>query len=180
MAARVAQWIFAAFLALVGGYLAWLGVQLISLGGSFYYAPAGIGLIAVAALTAVRSAWGPRLYAIILAITVVWALFEVGFDLLQLLPRLAAFVVVGLWFLMPWSRAALRKGEGDAPSTGRWVAGALAAGALALVVASFQGYRVQEGTKNAVAANVQPITDWRNYGGTTLGTRFGQIEQIND
>ena len=180
MAARVAQWVFAAFLALVGGYLAWLGVQLISLGGSFYYAPVGIGLIAVAALTALRSAWGPRLYAIILAITVIWSLVEVGLDLLQLLPRLAAFVVVGLWFLMPWSRAAMRKSKGDQPNTGRWVGGAVAAGALALVVASFQGYHVQEGTKNTIASNIQPVTDWRAYGGTTLGTRFGQIDQIND
>jgi membrane-bound PQQ-dependent dehydrogenase (glucose/quinate/shikimate family) len=184
MAARVAQWIFAAFLALVGVYLAWLGIKLISLGGSPYYAPVGVGLILVAALAAIGNVWGPRLYAAIVAITVVWSLFEVGFDLIQLLPRLAAFLVVGLWFLSPWSRAAMRKGEGAQPGpnmgSGRWVGGAIAAGALALVVASFQGYHVQEGTKNAVASNVQPVTDWRNYGGTTLGTRFGQIDQINE
>ncbi len=181
MAARMAQWVFAAFLALVGAYLAWLGVKLIGLGGSYYYAPVGLGLIAVAVLLVLRNVWGPRLYAIITAITAVWALLESGFDLLALLPRLAAFLVVGLWFLSPWSRAAMRNNDGGAePSTGRWVGGSIALGALALVIASFQGYHVEQGTTNAVAANVQPVTDWRAYGGTTLATRFGQIDQINE
>ena len=96
MAARIVQWIFAAFLLVTGGYLAIRGVDLIGLGGSWYYALAGVALIAVAVLISIRNAWGPRVYAGIVAITVVWAIAEAGLDLMALLPRLDAWLVVGL------------------------------------------------------------------------------------
>jgi membrane-bound PQQ-dependent dehydrogenase (glucose/quinate/shikimate family) len=182
MAARIAQWIFSAFLVLVGGYLAVRGVQLIGLGGSWYYAIVGAGLIAVAALLVLRSPWGPRLYAIILGATVFWAIWEAeGLDLLALLPRLAAFIAVGLWFLTPWHRAAMRAPSDETPrSAGAlWVGGATALGAAILAVAAMQPYPA-EPFERADASAVEPSsTDWRAYGKTEGGTRFAEVQQVN-
>jgi len=169
---------FAAALASIGLYLVWKGGELVSLGGSIYYLAMGLGLIAVGALLVLRNPWGPRLFAAMLAVTVVWSIFEAGIDFLALLPRLAAWIVVGLWFLMPWHKAAMRTSPDATPqSGGRWVGFAALAAALLLVLAGVQGYSVVPGTDNKVAG--PGIADWRNYGGVPGGQRFAQLDQIN-
>ena len=171
---------FAAALGSIGFYLLSGGIQLASLGGSLYYPIVGAVLIASAGLLVLRNAWGARLYAIVVAVTVIWSFFEAGLDFIALLPRLAAFIVVGLWFVMPWHRAAMRK-EGDAPPQpgGLFVAGASLAGVLLLAVAAFQGYKVEEGTRNTVAAGAPAAADWKHYGNNEGGQRFAQVDQIN-
>ena len=188
MAVRVVQWIFAVFLLAVGGYLAVRGWDLISLGGSWYYAITGVGLVLVAVLTAIGSLWAPRLWALIVAATIVWAIYESGLDLLALLPRLAAFVAVGLWFAMPWTRAHFSKAApmGDADYGGappkrpfRWPELTSLAGLAVLILAGMQPWKVEQGSKFEVAANVPAVTDWRFYGNVAEGQRFAQIDQIN-
>lgn len=169
---------FASALVSIGLYLVWKGGELVGLGGSIYYLLMGLGLIAVGALLVLRNPWGPRLFAIMLAITVVWSIFEAGIDFLALLPRLAAWIVVGLWFLMPWHKAAMRTSPDTAPqSGGRWVGAAALAAVLLLALAGIQGYSVVPGTDNKVAG--PGLTDWRNYGGVPGGQRFAQLDQIN-
>ncbi len=177
MATRIAQWAFCALLLAIGLTLAIQGAQLISLGGSWYYSLAGVGAIAVAVLTAIRNAWGPRLYAAILAVTVVWSIAEAGLDLMALLPRLAAWIVVGAWFLSPWHGAAMRTHSVGSISGAKWVGAAQAAGILLLAVAAMQHGKVVEGTR-ATLADASPVTDWRNYGASTKGTRFVALDQI--
>jgi quinoprotein glucose dehydrogenase len=169
---------FAAALASIGLYLVWKGGELVSLGGSFYYLLMGLGLLATGALLALRNPWGPRVFAAMIVITIVWSIFEAGLDFVALLPRLAAWVVVGLWFLTPWHKAAMRTSPDATPqSGGRWVGGAALAGFLLLALAGIQGYSVVEGTNNKVAGS--GVTDWRYYGGVAGGQRFAQLDQIN-
>ncbi len=169
---------FAAFLAVVGAYCLYLGVILLTLGGSFTYVLTGAALLASAYFILMRKSLGALIYAGTVAFWVVWSILEAGLDFVALLPRLAAFVVVGLWFLSPWYSAAMGKTKETPKATGgRWVGFASLAGALLLVVGALQGYSVVEGTKNDVAGN--GITDWRNYGGVPEGQRFAQIDQIN-
>jgi quinate dehydrogenase (quinone) len=80
VAARVWLWILGAVLAVAG--LAFLigGAKLISLGGSWYFALAGIGLLASGLQTVRRHRSGAWLYLLTFAATVVWALCEVGLD----------------------------------------------------------------------------------------------------
>jgi membrane-bound PQQ-dependent dehydrogenase (glucose/quinate/shikimate family) len=171
---------FAAALAAIGIYLVWMGATLIGLGGNWYYLLAGLATIATAALIFLRNPLAPLVYAGVLAVTVVWSLFEAGLDFIQLLPRLAAWTVVGLWFLSPWYKSGMRKtAELPPPRGGRWVGFAALASVLVLAVAGMQGYSVVEGTKNEVAANAPAVTDWRNYGGVSEGQRFAQLTQIN-
>jgi quinoprotein glucose dehydrogenase len=169
---------FAAALASIGFYVVWKGGELVSLGGSFYYLLIGLGLIATAALLYLRNPWGPRIFAIMLAVTVGWSILEAGIDFVALLPRLAAWIVVGLWFLTPWHKAAMRVSPDAAPqSGGRWVGFAALAAVLLLALAGVQGYSVVPGTDNKVAG--AGATDWRYYGGVAGGQRFAAIDQIN-
>jgi quinoprotein glucose dehydrogenase len=180
VAARIAQWVFAGFLALIAVYLLVYGIQLIGLGGSWYYALSGAALAAVAVLLVLRNSWGPRVYAGILVATVIWSLFEAGLDFLPLLARLGAWLAVGLWFLTPWHRAAMRKGEEThADGGGLWVGGGLVAGLVLLIAGAVQGYQVEEVSRQAAAATPAQGADWRNYGNTPGGTRFSPATQIN-
>jgi membrane-bound PQQ-dependent dehydrogenase (glucose/quinate/shikimate family) len=171
---------FAALLACVGAYLAVKGGQLIGLGGSPYYVIAGVGLIVIAVLHVLRSPWAARLYALLLAATLVWSVFEAGLDFWALMARLAAFLVVGLWFLAPWTAALYRGRAPGRPRLGHaaWNLGATVVGVLLLVVAAFQSGPVQAGSDFG-HPKTPAVTDWRAYGGTTLSTRFAESDQIN-
>jgi glucose dehydrogenase len=172
---------FAAFLLAISSYLCVKGGQLVSIGGSPYYVLTGAALILVAVLLMLRSVWSARLYAAVVGVTVVWSLLEAGLDFWPLLARLAAFLVVGLWFFAPWTRAHFQTpAKKDLPRLGyaRWNLGAWIAGAAVLVMAAFQGWTVEPGSKFATSAG-PGVADWRNYGGPTLGTRFVELDQIN-
>lgn len=170
---------FAAALIMIGAYLLWFGAQLLMLGGSFYYALAGLALIGSAVLLIMRRPLGVMIYSGIVAVTVIWSVMEAGLDFVAVLPRVAAWIVVGLWFLSPWHRTAMGKtAETRIDTGGRWVGFASLVGVLLLAVSAMQGYSVVEGTKNDVAAGT-PVTDWRSYGGVPEGHRFAQLDQIN-
>jgi membrane-bound PQQ-dependent dehydrogenase (glucose/quinate/shikimate family) len=174
-ASHIAQWAFSALVALVGADLALRGSQLISLGGSWYYMLAGIGLLVIAGLTVSRSPWAPRVYALLLATTLAWAFAEAGLDLLGLLPRLAAFLAAGLWFAMPWTRTWFRNGADTKPF--RWTEIVSALGVALLAASTFQGYRVEHMTLTPVAGEAS--ADWRAYGNGPGGQRFVATDQIN-
>ncbi|MAK61088.1 MAG: hypothetical protein CMK09_08935 [Ponticaulis sp.] len=133
MISRVLNWLFAAFLLSVGLYLTIRGWTLVSLGGSWYYVLAGLGLLGVVALLMLRNGAAGMLYAVITFATLVWSIPEAGIDLLALLPRLMAWIVVGLWFFTLWYRAHVKSAGG-----GIFVAGASGLAALLLVISAFQ------------------------------------------
>ncbi len=99
--------LFAALLMLVGLPLLAGGVWLAALGGSLYYVVAGVALASSAILLWRGRAAGAWIYALLLAGTVAWALWEVGLDYWQLLPRIGLFAVLGLWLATPWARRGL-------------------------------------------------------------------------
>ncbi|WP_435169395.1 glucose dehydrogenase [Falsirhodobacter sp. 1013] len=76
-------------LALFGG-----GIWLIVLGGSWYYALAGFGLMVTAWLLARQRRAALPLYVVIWLLTVIWAFWEVGLDVWAQVPRLVAPTVV--------------------------------------------------------------------------------------
>ena len=99
--------IFAALLLLVGLVFAGGGIQLALLGGSLYYVIAGAALIVSAILLWSGSRIGAWLFLIILLGTWVWAIWEVGLDGWQLMPRVLFLTVLGLWLLAPRARRGL-------------------------------------------------------------------------
>ena len=99
--------VFAVILILIGLTLAVGGVRLVTLGGSFYYALAGLAILASGVLLWRRDRRGSLVYGVLLAATLLWSFYEVGVDLWALAPRVLALVVIGAWFLTPWLRRSL-------------------------------------------------------------------------
>ena len=91
-------------LALLGG-----GVWLVSLGGSPYYALAGLVLAVVAVLLYRASATAWWVYAALLLSTLAWSLWEVGLDWWGLAARGDVFFLVGLLLITPWVARRLSK-----------------------------------------------------------------------
>ncbi len=177
---KIANWAFAALLVLIGGYLAIRGIELISLGGAKIYLLKGAVAIAVGALLALRQPWTGRIYAGLLLLVVVWSVWEAGFDLMALLPRVWLWLALGVWFVTPWYSAYMRGDEETSPVRGDliWVGGAGVLGVLLLGVGALQGYRVEEGTRVEVAS-APAVTDWKAYGNSPGGTRFAEVTQVN-
>ncbi|WP_108812161.1 outer membrane protein assembly factor BamB family protein [Sphingorhabdus sp. Alg231-15] len=180
---NILRWTVAILFLLIGLLLTLGGGFLVYLGGSFYYTLAGIASLAVAFFTIRRSAKAFWVYAGLLVATLIWSVFEAELHFLALLPRLAMWLGLGIWFLTPWYRQSLinrKDSEADValPPNRWWIGGPALASVLLLIVASLQGYvRNSEGTVrngDAVAA----ADDWRHYGNTEGGTRFATVNDI--
>lgn len=172
---RLGTWVFAAILVAVGATLLIGGAILTASGGSPYYLVAGV-LVLVSAVGLFRrrrfAAWS---FGALLAGTIAWSVWEVGFDSWALMPRLVGPAVVGLFFLLP----GLKRASGDAP---RWWVGAPAVLALLLVAgAVVRSETAESGLPGARA--VPPLAgaaqDWRHFGNDSAGTRYAAIDQIN-
>lgn len=180
MSSRFFHWLFAALLCFIALYLIALGGYLAYLGGSSYYLIAGVATALVAVLVIQGNSLARAAYGGIIAVTLIWALWESGLDLLALLPRTAAWLVLGIWFLTPWYEKSLKLH----PNSGRPIRKSFLlypsiATVLALAIASGQGYTHNDtGTVQAIS-DLSPTTDWRHYGNSAGGTRFAEVDQIN-
>jgi len=97
----VLERVFALGLALLGVLLVAGGLQLLRLGGSPWYAAAGIALLALASLAWRGHAHAGAGYAAFLLATSAWAIWESGSHAWALTARLALPALLGLWFLVP-------------------------------------------------------------------------------
>ena len=175
---------YALLLGLIGLYLAIEGGRLLGLGGSAYYLLTGLAVIASGILLAQRRRLGAWLYGAMLFATLVWALWEVGWNGWALMPRIVAPTVLGLALLLPWVRRALTD-----PRPFRWtillggtVAAALLGTAVHAVVPPlvYPDPLYQAGVGPASAATPVPAGDgqWLHYGNDIGGSRFSALDQI--
>lgn len=155
------------------------GGKLLSLGGSAYYLIAGTGIAASGMLLAMRRGAALWLYALILIATLLWALWEVGLDWWQLVPRVAILALIGIIMLLPWWRKPLHSRGGSLALT------ASIAAAIVVAIASLMDDPAQiEGTlaENRTSGDVNPAQvagdDWPAYGGTNAGTHYSSLSQI--
>lgn len=97
----------------IGGY------KLVSLGGSWYFLIAGVITLLAAIQFFRRRSSAVWLFALVFVGTLIWALFDAGFDFWPLVSRL--MVPAGLMLLAAATWPALRKHEGKPYSTkGAW------------------------------------------------------------
>ncbi len=182
LAVRLLLGVLGAVLAMAG--LAFLvgGGKLISLGGSWYFLLAGLGLLlaGVQVLRGRRS--GGWLYLATFAATVLWALAEVGLDYWSLVSRLLAMT-----FGAAVVSACLPLLQGGAPRA-RGNKGPLAlAGVLLLVgLVSFASmFQIHPEVQNQAAISRKPVDaasaqkDWSHYGNSSNNDRFAALDQIN-
>lgn len=179
---KIMHWIFAIILWLIALTLTLLGGFLVYLGGSPYYILMGLATAVVAVCVNRRSKTAVKIYAAILAVTMAWSLFEAELHFLALLPRLAAWMVLGLWFLTPWYHQSLildSKEEKPVTPNRWWVGAPSLAATLLLFIASMQGY-IQNGTGTEREFDTANDTaDWKHYGNDPGGTRFAALTDIN-
>lgn len=170
------QRIYAAVLFVIGMLLAWLGAELVAVGGSFYYVFTGGVILASGALLWRGNRKGAWLYGLMLAYTLIWSLWEVGLDGWALAPRLIGPSVLGLWLLTPWSRGqSLTKRRVGTGTVATALILMLGGTAVLYITASAPA----QAARNApYSTHSQAQSDWPFYGRDQGGTRFSPLEQI--
>lgn len=173
--ARVYRTVIAWALALLGGFFAVAGGVLLGLGGSPYYLVVGLAMIASGALLGRESRWGAWLFLAIWVGTLIWTVWEVGFDWLQWVPRMIAPTVL---LVLVW----LTRGFRAWGASHRRNAAFAASAVIALVAA---GWLIRPQPTVAQASAPVPALassgggDWTDYGGTLAGQRYSPLAQIN-
>ena len=175
--------VIAAVIALCGLAALVGGVWLLVLGGSWYYAIAGLAMIATAVLLWRRSVMALYVFAALVIGTVIWAIVEIGFDWWRLVPRGDVVFILGLVLLTPW---VTRRLDGD-----RWLSsagpllGALLVAAVVGVISMLtpspqQWNGTLPGARAATPAmqNGMPPGDWFAYAGDWRGNRWSPLAQI--
>jgi glucose dehydrogenase len=142
--------LFGLVLMIIGLPLLYGGVQLIGLGGSWYYALAGAGIIVSGFLYALRRREGFWLYILIFLATVPWAFWEAGLNFWPLVPRLVAPAVLAVIALLLAPLFPSSSGGKRGPFA---VAGILVLGLIATAAYAFQPHGV---IRNTVAATEAP------------------------
>ena len=174
-------WILGLVLAAAGLFLGINGGRLVALGGSWYFLLAGVALLVSGVLIGMRKPTGAWLYAVTLVLTAVWAVWDAGFAFWPLVSRLALLGGLGIFVALAYPT--LMRATGQA--AGRAAYGVAAVLALALVVMigfTFVPANVISASGPAPAitpAAADAAKDWRHWGNTVGGTRFGPLDQIN-
>jgi len=158
------------------------GAWLAALGGSWYYAVLGIVLLASVGFLWRRRETGLWLYALVLAATLAWGVWEAGADFWALAPRYGLLFLLGLWLLLP---PATRGFAGPRPA--KAAIGTAMVGMLAVLgYGLFNDPQEIDGTlSRAQPAQARPVPgvaaeDWPSYGRTEGGVRYSPLAQIND
>lgn len=167
--------------AILGGFFSVAGGVLLAWHGSPYYLITGIAMIASGALIGRGDPRGRWLFVAIWLATLVWAVWEVGLDGLQLVPRVVApTVLLVLVLLTGWGGRRPR-------ARSRAVPAAVGVGAVLLtggILVRGQDLDAQGSVSASpvpVAANgagAEADGDWTEYGGTLSGRRYSALNDI--
>lgn len=157
------------------------GGKLVSLGGSWYFAIAGIFTIISAIQFFRRKSSAVLIFALVFIGSAIWAVLDAGIDFWPLVSRL--MTLAGFLLLAVITYPALRKHEGktSAAKPAWTVAIVLVVGLIATFVQMFQPHApVANGTELPLIP-VNKATEqknWDNYGNTPGGSRFVSLDQI--
>ncbi|MDF5890341.1 membrane-bound PQQ-dependent dehydrogenase, glucose/quinate/shikimate family [Pseudomonas syringae pv. syringae] len=181
--ARVALAALGVVILLVGLFMLGGGSYLISLGGSWYFAAAGVGLTAAGVLLARRRTLGAALYLLVFVATIGWSLWDVGLAFWPLFSRLYALAV--LTFLVLLALPMLGRGERRPIRSRLSYAGAavMAVALIATFYATLQPQPIQTADGALPPAPGHAVgavegSDWRAFGRTPSGTRHAVANQI--
>ncbi|SEN63593.1 quinoprotein glucose dehydrogenase [Pseudomonas sp. ok272] len=159
------------------------GIRLSMLGGSWYYLLAGIGIALTGVLLIIGRRIALALYALVLFASTLWALWEVGLDWWQLVPRLALWFAIGVVLLLPWFRRPLLR-DGPAPMGSAALRLAVILAGATAVASQFThpgetfGELGRDSADMTSTAPAMPDGDWQAYGRTEFGDRYSPLKQI--
>lgn len=186
----IARRVYAALLLLVALPLLAGGAWLVSLGGSPYYLLAGAATLGSGLWLWRGRSEGPLAYALLLFVTLAWALWEAGFDGWALMPRLVAPAVLGIPLLFP----AIRRDIATPSATVRTLTrpGTLLIGTLTALIAGIALTQLRTpdpadplyqtgrftGAIPAASTGGEADGDWLHYGRDPGGSRYSRLDQI--
>lgn len=181
-AARWPLWLAALGMLVFGLPFAGLGGYLASLGGSWYFLLAGLGMIVSAVLVAKKRLLGAWLFAAIMVLSVIWALADAGLNFWPQISRLFALAVLSLVVALVYPT--LRKHNGLRAGRGGYgLAGLLAIGIVAGGYGMFIPHdSVSPNGELPGLTKVDPAKaqkNWAHYGNDEGGSRFAALDQIN-
>jgi membrane-bound PQQ-dependent dehydrogenase (glucose/quinate/shikimate family) len=156
------------------------GAELMSLGGTPYYAVTG-ALMLVCALDLFRSK--PRgffVFAGVLIITLAWAVYEAGSEFWLVGSRIWIVGLLAIWLCTPGIQRALWPVDTPTLFSLRTVQISAGAGVLVLIAmcANLVSNNVQS-LDDKMYSDAQNTPDWTAYGGSSAGTRYTPHAQIN-
>jgi quinoprotein glucose dehydrogenase len=173
------------------------GAWLAGLGGSWFYAAAGLAGLAGAVLLARGHPAALWAHALVLLATIAWSLWEAGLDWWALAIRCDVPFLLALLLVLPAYSHRLQQGAGPSPSQpgARWPAGRAALGVslAAFVVVAVASWFADphrkdgtfatappsaDGTAATADAAAVPAGDWHAYGRTGQGQRYSPLAQI--
>jgi quinoprotein glucose dehydrogenase len=164
---------------LCGLLLALPGAILIGLGGSPYYAASGIALAISGVLLWRARLAGAWVFAALLVLTCLWALWEAGPDGWAMVPRLSLFALLAVLLLFALWRQA-RGGNENACKCALQIALACLV-ALMTIVMPLAANRLDQPEPGAVkpVAFADSPADWAYVGGGDAGSRrYSGLDQI--
>ena len=158
------------------------GAYLVTLGGSWYFLLAGLGLIASSILLFRQRMLGAWLFAALMVLTVIWALVDAGLNFWPLVSRLFALGVLSLLVALVYP--SLRKTNGLPGGRGGY---ALSGALVIAMAAGFWGMFVPHASVSPTGegpglTKVDPAKaqkNWEHYGNDVGGSRFAALDQIN-
>ncbi|WP_115718164.1 glucose/quinate/shikimate family membrane-bound PQQ-dependent dehydrogenase [Gallaecimonas mangrovi] len=151
------------------------GIWLITLGGSVYYAIAGLAFLLTGFFVKKQQTIARLLYAVFLVGTALWALSESGFDWWPLATRMGLFLILAIPLLIA---PKFRRG-GIKVLLPVWAV--LAVGTLASLLVDKHDTSGQLSAEVKVAApNIgnSPEDSWYAYGRSDMGQRYSPLDQI--
>src|SRR5689334_22463235 len=154
-------------LAVTGLGMAVPGFYLVTLGGSLYYAIAGVLILASAWLILRRRPFGVALFWLVFAATFLWSLWEVGLDSWALMPRLV-YLAAAAGALLLLDFAPLRR------PVALLMVFVLAVAAGAVFLTSRESVS-QTASAAAPRATSAADGEWAYYGGSQNATRYSRL-----
>lgn len=174
--------LLALIIGIIGLILFLGGAYLVYVGGSPYYALAGLGLLATAWLLWRGSGMALWFYILVYAATLIWAVWEAGLDGWALVPRVIAPTVM-LLFIVTAAPALLPRHASWRTALLTDVVIVIAAAIIGLTlpkahVTDYAGDLPPAGTAMADPSLLQTGADWPAYGGTESARRYSPLAQI--
>lgn len=170
----------AALIGLLGAAMAWQGIGLAQLGGTFYFAVTGILMLVSAVLLWRGKPAGFHLFGLVLLITLAWAVYETGIRFWVTGSRIWIIGLLAIWLCTPMIRRRLWPEN----SPGLWrmptvIVGALASvGVLTAMTAELLRNPV-DGVPNQTFGESRHAAEWTEYGASRAGTRYSPHALIN-
>jgi quinoprotein glucose dehydrogenase len=179
-------WILGVVTALLGLILVIGGARLASLGGSWYYVLAGIGLLLAGIQLARGRVSGAWWFALVFVGTLLWTIWESGLDYWRWIPRFGVIVLLGFFVALLSPR--LRGWRSKTAS--RSLATLLALVFVVAFALAFVPHGVTKAARSAGVAtpangaSAQPAQaaadgDWPAYGRDAAATRYSPLAQID-